>query len=110
MWSYGLRNPWRFSIDPVENLIYIGDVGQGSIEEINIAPLTAAVQKQNHRPLLSRLGVISGRQVEKIFAAFARDGAVVALPQQLRLTAAVGLRRRTRRHEDKSKNSKSESV
>ncbi len=42
VWSYGLRNPWRFSIDLVENLIYIGDVGQGSIEEINIAPLSPA--------------------------------------------------------------------
>lgn len=42
VWSYGLRNPWRFSIDAEENLIYIGDVGQGSTEEINIAPLVAS--------------------------------------------------------------------
>ena len=39
VWSYGLRNPWRFSIDATDNLIYIGDVGQGSTEEINIARL-----------------------------------------------------------------------
>ena len=39
VWSYGLRNPWRFAIDAEENLIYIGDVGQALIEEINIARL-----------------------------------------------------------------------
>jgi glucose/arabinose dehydrogenase len=35
VWASGLRNPWRFSFD--EGLIYIGDVGQGAYEEINIA-------------------------------------------------------------------------
>jgi glucose/arabinose dehydrogenase len=38
IWAYGLRNPWRFSIDTVDNLIYIGDVGQADREEINIQP------------------------------------------------------------------------
>jgi glucose/arabinose dehydrogenase len=35
IWVYGLRNPWKFSIDPVDNSLWIGDVGQGLIEEIN---------------------------------------------------------------------------
>lgn len=39
MWSIGLRNPWRFDIDTVEGLIYIGDVGQSTWEEINVVPL-----------------------------------------------------------------------
>jgi glucose/arabinose dehydrogenase len=34
IWVYGLRNPWRFSID-IDNSLWIGDVGQGLIEEIN---------------------------------------------------------------------------
>lgn len=42
IWSWGLRNPWRFTIDPVDDLIYIGDVGQGDWEEINIRPLGEA--------------------------------------------------------------------
>ncbi|MBT8217028.1 MAG: PQQ-dependent sugar dehydrogenase [Acidimicrobiia bacterium] len=42
VWAYGLRNPWRFSIDPVENLLYIGDVGQESREEINVVALEPA--------------------------------------------------------------------
>src|SRR3989337_1434842 len=35
IWLYGLRNPWRFSVDPVDNSLWIGDVGQGLGEEIN---------------------------------------------------------------------------
>jgi glucose/arabinose dehydrogenase len=31
----GLRNPWRFSIDPVRQRIWIGDVGQNAFEEVN---------------------------------------------------------------------------
>lgn len=36
IWAYGLRNPWRFSIDPVTKLMFCGDVGQWKEEEINI--------------------------------------------------------------------------
>lgn len=36
VWSYGLRNPWRFSFDG--NDLYIGDVGQNAREEINVSP------------------------------------------------------------------------
>lgn len=35
VWSLGLRNPWRFSFDG--NNLYIGDVGQGAREEINVS-------------------------------------------------------------------------
>ncbi|MEM7287481.1 MAG: PQQ-dependent sugar dehydrogenase [Actinomycetota bacterium] len=36
MWAYGLRNPWRFSIDHEERLLYVADVGQDTFEEINV--------------------------------------------------------------------------
>jgi glucose/arabinose dehydrogenase len=36
IWAYGLRNPWRFSFDPVEGTLYAADVGQSAREEINV--------------------------------------------------------------------------
>jgi glucose/arabinose dehydrogenase len=38
IWAYGLRNPWRFSFDRLSGDIYIGDVGQNQIEEIDYLP------------------------------------------------------------------------
>jgi hypothetical protein len=36
IWSYGLRNPWRFSFDPATGDLYIGDVGQNEWEEVDV--------------------------------------------------------------------------
>ena len=38
IWSLGLRNPWKFSFDSLTGDLWIADVGQGDIEEINLAP------------------------------------------------------------------------
>ncbi len=35
VYSYGMRNPWKFSFDRGTRNLYIGDVGQGSSEEID---------------------------------------------------------------------------
>ncbi|MFQ5523525.1 MAG: PQQ-dependent sugar dehydrogenase [Acidimicrobiia bacterium] len=41
VWAYGLRNPWRFAIDPVDRLIYIADVGHAEEEEVDVVPIDA---------------------------------------------------------------------
>jgi hypothetical protein len=36
IWALGLRNPWRFSFDPVTGDLWVGDVGQGRLEEVSV--------------------------------------------------------------------------
>ncbi len=44
VWAYGLRNPWRFSFDAETGDLWIADVGQGEIEEIDFLPAAGGLR------------------------------------------------------------------
>jgi glucose/arabinose dehydrogenase len=37
LWAWGFRNPWRFAFDPSTGLLWVGDVGEVTWEEVTIA-------------------------------------------------------------------------
>ena len=42
VWAEGLRNPWRYTFDRLTDALFIADVGQNTLEEVNyIAPHSA---------------------------------------------------------------------
>lgn len=41
IWAYGVRNPWRSTFDVPGGLLYVADVGQNRIEEVNVVPMGA---------------------------------------------------------------------
>ncbi len=38
IWGTGLRNPWRYSFDRTNGLLYVADVGQNAWEEVHVVP------------------------------------------------------------------------
>lgn len=38
VWAQGLRNPFRFGVDPLDGALYVGDVGESTWEEIDRIP------------------------------------------------------------------------
>lgn len=45
IWSYGLRNPWRFSFDRATGDLYVADVGQDSYEEVDVMSAASGAGK-----------------------------------------------------------------
>ena len=36
VWAYGFRNPWRMAFDPATGALWVADVGQDAVEEIDV--------------------------------------------------------------------------
>ena len=41
IWAYGLRNPWKITFDRGTGDLYIADVGQSTLEEVNFQPASS---------------------------------------------------------------------
>jgi glucose/arabinose dehydrogenase len=37
IWAWGFRNPWRFWFDPMTGRLWVGDVGEATFEEVDVA-------------------------------------------------------------------------
>lgn len=64
VWAWGLRNPWRASFDPQSGDMYLGDVGQGWYEEIDLIPAGTSGQNFGWRlregPVATPTGGVGG--------------------------------------------------
>jgi hypothetical protein len=61
IWAYGLRNPWRYSFDRATGDLYIADVGQNALEEINFQPARRELRMELVRRLPHIRGRLAGR-------------------------------------------------
>ncbi|MCA1645359.1 MAG: PQQ-dependent sugar dehydrogenase [Chloroflexi bacterium] len=52
IWSYGLRNPWRFSFDRGTGDLWIGDVGDAKWEEVDMQPVASQGGENYGWPIL----------------------------------------------------------
>lgn len=73
----GLRNPWRFSIDPVTDQIWIGDVGQGAYEEIDRMPVAGPLAdfgwSCREGPAVFQASRCAGRRLTEPILSYGRD-------------------------------------
>ena len=67
IWSIGLRNPWKFTFDPITHDLWIADVGQNQFEEIDFVAAPTD-------------GSVAGRGVSFGWSAFEGDDALQRRP------------------------------
>lgn len=82
IWAYGLRNPWRFSFDSLTGDMYIGDVGQNDVEEIDFQASDSTGGENYGWDLLE-----GSADFECVFCEFARNGTVLPIHEYAHVTA-----------------------
>ena len=72
IFALGLRNPWRFSFDRARTDLWIGDVGQNSIEEVDFVTIARARganfgwSRFEARSRFSNVGLSAGHLVQPV--------------------------------------------
>jgi len=66
IWAYGLRNPWRFTFDRLTGDIFIGDVGQDNLEEIDFQPAgSPGGENYGWRRIATPTAILPGRSCSR---------------------------------------------
>ncbi len=64
-WAYGLRNPWRIAVDPVDRMVYIADVGQAALEEIDVVSIDTGGGSNFGWPIMEGTACFNASSCEK---------------------------------------------
>jgi glucose/arabinose dehydrogenase len=76
IWSYGWRNPWRFSFDRATGAMYIADAGQNLYEEVNYQPAQSRGGENYGWPILEGRHCLNREQLDQPLAQCDRTGLV----------------------------------
>jgi glucose/arabinose dehydrogenase len=64
IFAYGFRNPWKWSFDPVSGDLWVGDVGQDAVEEVDIVTKGG---NYGWKIMEGHNGTNNGKMIEPIF-------------------------------------------
>ena len=83
VYDIGFRNPWRYAFDNTTGDLWIGDVGQDAVEEIDLVPAGAARRPELRLEHVRGLELLQQRQRQRrVLARWHHDAAVRSRPHR----------------------------